>query len=138
MKWYDKTVSPKTSNIILYSSLSILLILCFAQYWSDRKKIYACSVYTIGKINRVYSVRGQVRINYSYQLNGKTVQIESKGVNNFDTNESWSVDMHKLGRRQLLLRVYCDDIDIHQIEWDVTVPDTVRRVPVKGWKEMPF
>lgn len=138
MKWYNKTVSPKTSNIILYSSLSLLAVVGFFQDRNERYKLYSCSVYTIGEISRVYSVRGQVRINYSYRLNTKTVQVTSKGVSNFDTNESWSIDMNELSKRRLLVRVYCNDINVNRIVWDVAVPDTVQRIPIEGWKEMPF
>lgn len=138
MRWYHKTITPRTSNIILYSSLCILLIVGFFDDRNERYKLYACSLYTIGKISRVYSVRGQVRINYSYQLNAKTVQITSEGVNNFDTNESWTVDMSELSKRRLLVRVYCNDINVNRIVWDAAVPDTLRHVPVQGWKEMPF
>ena len=138
MKWYDKQISPKTSNIILCISFSLLAIVFFVQSWSVRKKLSACSVYTVGKITRVYSVRGQVRATYFYRVNAKTVQATDDGVSNFDTGESWTVDMNKLSKRRLLLQVYCDDISVHRILWKVSIPDTLQFVPTQGWKELPF
>ena len=107
------------------------------QYRDNNKKLSKCSVYTIGTITRVYTLRGQTRAAYYYKINGKNVE-KTKGVNNFDTNESWSVDMDKLRTRRLMLQVYCNDINVHRVLWDVAVPDTLRYIPTNGWKQIPF
>lgn len=137
MKWYNKEISPKTSNIIGFGLLSVLLIVCFIQDRNERQKLYACSTYTIGEIARVHTLRGQTYVAYHYKINAKTVEADDN-VTNFDTNEPWTVDMNKLSKRRLLIRVYCNDINVHRIVWDVAVPDTLRNIPAQGWNYIPF
>ena len=113
------------------------LIFIYIQYREESKKLSHCSVYTIGNIDRVFTIRGQTRIDYYYNVGEKTAKT-TEGVNNFDTNESWSVDVEKLSKRRLLLQVSCHDINVNRILWDIPVPDTLRYVPANGWKEIPF
>jgi hypothetical protein len=137
MKWYNKKISPKASYITGCTILGGLLLWVFVADRAVSKKINSCSIYTVAQITDIYQLRGQTRIGYQYKINAKTVKAD-KGVTNFDTNESWSVDTKKLSKRRLLLRVYCKDVSIHQIEWDTYVPDTLRYVPRQGWHTMPF
>lgn len=113
------------------------MVIHFVKDRNDRYKLYACSVYTIGIISRVHTLRGHTYATYNYRINEKTVQAD-RNVTNFDTDEPWSVDMNKLSKRRLLVRVYCNDINVHRIVWDVAIPDTLRHVPIQGWKEIPF
>ena len=137
MRWYNKEISPKTSNIIGFGIISVLLILSFVKDRNERYKLYACSIYTIGKISRVHTLRGHTYATFHYRINEKTIEADDN-ITTFDTGESWNVDMNKLSKRRLLLRVYCNDINVHRIIWDVTVPDTLRDIPVQGWNYIPF
>ena len=66
MRWYEKEISLKTSWISFLVIMGIVLMVIYVQYREDSKKLSNCSVYTIGTINRVFTVRGQPRIAYKY------------------------------------------------------------------------
>lgn len=113
------------------------LIVHIIQSKNDIEKLADCSKYTIAHVTRVYMSRGQTRVTYQYKLNSDTAEID-EGVNNSDTNEYWFVDRDKLRKRRLLLRVYCTDINVHRIVWDVTISDTLQHIPAEGWNKIPL
>lgn len=118
----------KDSRFYFLIIVGSALIFIYIQYREKSKKLSDCSVYTVGNIDRVFTIRGQTRIDYYYSVHEKMAKV-TEGVNNFDTNESWNVDVKKLSKRRLLLQVSCNDINVNRILWDVPVPDTLRNVP---------
>jgi hypothetical protein len=40
--------------------------------------------------------------------------------------------------KRYFVRVFCDDLQVNRVQWDVPVPDTLQYIPPNGWAELPY
>lgn len=131
------TKSQKIGVTISIVVVIFLILVYLIQNKRLSEKLAHCSSYTIAEVTRVYRLRGMAHVVYWYKIGTQKVEND-KSVNVYDTGESWMVNLHNLQKRRLLIQVYCADKTEHRIRWDIQVPDTLRYIPVEGWKELPF
>lgn len=127
------TTSQKLSGLAFVSIIGGSLIAYYFQQKALDKKLTECSVYTAANITRIYRLRGFLYAEYNYKLGNKVIKVD-EGVNYYDIFESSASYQQKLeSRKYFFLKVYCNDPNIHQLIWDVQVPDTLTKIPVNGW-----
>ncbi|RYC70067.1 hypothetical protein [Spirosoma sordidisoli] len=126
----------KLGVVIFVFIVSVMLIRDVYRHNELSKTLKECSVYTVGNIYKVYTLRGMPHAKYTYNIGSYTIKYDER-VNNFDTGETWSVDAKKLAKRRLFLQVSCSDINTHRILWNTTIPDTLHQIPTEGWQQKP-
>ena len=131
MKFYQ------SNTFIGFTLIGVMSIIAYVQYRNKSIKLDKCSTYTIAYISRLHTNRSSLYVTYEYTLHGKRIE-DTQGISNFDTDEPWFVDQRKLAKRRLLVKVYCDDTKINRVMWKIYVPDSLRHVPINGWKNVPF
>jgi hypothetical protein len=40
--------------------------------------------------------------------------------------------------KRYFVRVFCDDLQVNRVQWDIPVPDSLNYVPVNGWGKIPY
>ncbi|MVM37940.1 hypothetical protein GO730_10610 [Spirosoma sp. HMF3257] len=127
---------PKVGIAIFILLASLMLLREMSRRDTLSKTLNECSIYTVGNIYHVYTLRGMSHAKYTFSIAAATIS-DDESVNNFDTGEPWLVDMKKLAKRRLFLQINCTNHNVHRILWHISVPDTLNDVPKNGWREKP-
>lgn len=130
----QKIAATIMSTIIITGILSTIL-----KKNELKEKLEKCSVYTVGVVTRIHTLRKIPRMKYKYSIKGVIIENDHT-IGLFDGNkdEFWNIDTDKLANRRLMLRVYCNDVKANKILWDIAIPDTLKYIPANGWKEIPY
>jgi len=129
-------MSQKILSVIVIVVIGGTLTSLYLKKRAINKQLNQCSAYTVATIDKVYTSRMMPHAVYNFSISGREFEMDT-AVNSFDTGETWSVDMDQLKRRRLFIQVYCDSPAVHQILWDISVPDSLEQPPIDGWKVVP-
>lgn len=128
-KWSKKD----TRGLIAFGIL--MLIFYFFYFRQERRitaKLKECSFYTIME-PRYMSSNSYLYYDfyYDYTRYSSSTTIGSEDVGIDHTKES-------VMRERYWIQVYCNDFKTDRILWKIPVPDTLKHIPPKGWKKIPY
>lgn len=116
--------------------LGILMIIFYIFYFRQERRITAklreCSFYTIMEPRRMSSSSYlYYDFYYDYTRYSSSTTVGSEDVGVFHTKESVMSERY-------WIQVNCDDFKTDRILWKIPVPDTLKYIPSKGWKKIPY
>lgn len=96
------------------------------RYESNKNKLKINGRYTIGKVTRVFGMRGGKACSYEFVI-GNTKYKAS------DYTGGYNPDFERY-----LIIFYSKDPEINYIILGAKIPDTIKQSPSYGWKDPPF
>ena len=113
------------------------LLIYFLQEKIVKNKFDECAIYTVADITKVYKLRGIIYAKYSFKINNSFENSETS-VGPTDTGEWWDIDRQKLSKRRLFIVASCKNYKINRVDWDISIPDTLKNIPSNGWDTIPY
>lgn len=117
---------------ILGILMGIFYIFYFKQERGITNKLKDCSFYTIIEPRRMSSsdyLYYDFYYNYSRYSGSTTIGSEDVGI--WHTKESVMSERY-------WIQVNCNNFKTRRILWKIPVPDTLKYIPPKGWKKIPY
>ncbi|WP_367916519.1 hypothetical protein [Leadbetterella sp. DM7] len=118
--------------IILLVLLAIFHIFYVRQEDDITAKLEECSFYTIMEPRIMHSSDYlYYDFYYDHKRYSSSTTLGSEDVGIGHTKES-------VMRERYWIQVYCNDFKTDRILWKIPVPDTLKYIPPKGWKKIPY
>jgi hypothetical protein len=134
MKDLEKPIFHPNAKIVI--PLVIIFGIWFAySFWKQEKgitnKIESCSFVTVMTPTRMPDSH---KVYFTFMYNDSLVRSTGT-VGAGDLGMFYSID--KILNSRYFISVYCNDLQINRVIWNVKVPDTLRFIPKKGWDKIP-
>lgn len=96
------------------------------------RKLDSCSFYSIATPIRMPDSH---TLYFSFPFEGKIIKSStSLGAD----DAGFTYTKRSVMSKRYFVRVFCDDLQVNRIQWDIPVPDTLNYVPVNGWGKIPY
>jgi hypothetical protein len=88
-------------------------------------------------LHRCLEMENVTSINQAYPASGGGNQNNcSNSVRAEDAGLTYT--KRSVMSKRYFVRVFCDDLQVNRIHWDIPVPDTLTYVPPNGWHNIPY
>ena len=135
MKWYNKPIPPRTSNIIAFSIIAPVTIALLVLDWREKHLIDECPRFTIG-YGMTVSGDGK-SLNYRYVVKEHTY-IGTWGQKPRSWSDYWQSNFvaKNFLYERFLVRFNCKQPKVNRIDWSRSIPDTITAAPYEGWPKL--
>jgi len=125
---------------------ALLCLVCYlvgAYFYTTIKKkvkiqtLNKCARYTLARVDDFYTKQLRTTVRYQYQVGNQTFLQKVRKAWTSDLGKPGPDEPGKFAQRRVFVEVYCDDPNVHRVHWNISVPDTVKAVPVGGWSQKP-
>lgn len=96
------------------------------------RKLDSCSFYSLITPIRMPDYH---TLYFSFVYKGKIIK-SSTSVGADDAGFTYT--KRSVMSKRYFVRVFCDDLQVNRVQWDIPVPDSLNNVPVNGWGNIPY
>lgn len=112
--------------------MGIFYIFYFKQERGVTNKLKECSFYTIMEPRRMSDINTMYfDFFYDYKMYSYSSSVGSEDL-------GFSYTRNSALSRKYWIQVNCDDFKVNRVLWKIPIPDTLKYIPPKGWKKIPY